>query len=257
MLNVLHVINLYRRIINRPETVTCPRTVVFAGKAAPGYQRAKLIIKLINSVAETINSDPRAHEFLKVVFIQNYGVSQAEKIIPAADLSEQISTAGTEASGTGNMKFALNGALTIGTLDGANIEIREEVGPENIFIFGLDAKAAEWERKAPRRTPSTIYEDNPDIREIIDSLQQGCFSNGDSGIFLPIIEDLLEHTRDPYLHLIDLEDYLRCQDEVARTYLDSEEWTKRAIRNVAGMGKFSTDRCIREYARNIWGVPAG
>lgn len=253
LLNVLHIIHLYHSIIIRPETVETSRTVVFAGKAAPGYIKAKLIIKLINSVAETVNNDPRLHDRLKVVFIPNYGVSQAEKIIPAADLSEQISTAGTEASGTGNMKFALNGALTIGTLDGANIEIREEVGEDNIFIFGLNAEEAEWERKTPRRTPMTIYNDNPEIREIIDSLKNGCFSNGNPDIFQPMVDDLLDH-RDPYLHLIDLEDYLRCQDEVARVYQDKAEWARRAILNVAGMGKFSSDRCIREYAQKIWGI---
>jgi len=257
LLNVLHVISFYHRAITRPETISQPRTVVFAGKAAPGYRRAKLIIKLINSVADTVNRDPRAAEYLKVVFIPNYGVSQAEKIIPAAELSEQISTAGTEASGTGNMKFALNGALTIGTLDGANVEIREEVGTENMFIFGLNAEEAEWERRTPRRTPSAICEHNPEIREVMDTLRQGCFSNGDRELFRPIVDDLLDHFRDPYLHLIDLEDYLRCQEDVARTYRDKKVWNRRAVLNVAGMGKFSSDRCIREYARDIWGVPAG
>lgn len=255
LLNLLHVISFYRRAVARPETITCPRTVIFAGKAAPGYRKAKLIIKLINSVAEKINTDPRAAEFLRVVFIQNYGVSQAEKIIPAADLSEQISTAGTEASGTGNMKFALNGALTIGTLDGANIEIREEVGADNMFIFGLNVLQAERERQAPSRTPRQIYEGNPEIREIVDCLADGTFSGGDAQLFRPIVDDLLDHHRDPYLHLIDLEDYLRCQEEVTQTYLDSNEWARRAVLNVAGMGKFSSDRCMRQYAGDIWGVP--
>ncbi len=254
LLNILHVIHLYHRLISRPETVMISRTVVFAGKAAPGYWKAKLIIKLINSVADTVNNDPRLDDKLKVVFLPNYGVSQAEKIFPAADLSEQISTAGTEASGTGNMKFSLNGALTIGTLDGANIEIREEVGDENIFIFGLNAEQAEWERKTPRSTPLMIYNKNQEIREIIDSIKNGCFSNGDRELFRSIVDDLLDHHRDPYLHLIDLEDYLRCHYEVAQTYLDQTEWTRRAILNVAGMGKFSSDRSIREYARDIWGV---
>ncbi len=254
LLNVLHIVHLYHRIIKRPERFTTPRTVVFAGKAAPGYRKAKLIIKLINAVGNTINRDPRVADLLKVAFIQNYGVSQAEKIIPAADLSEQISTAGTEASGTSNMKFSLNGALTIGTLDGANIEIREEVGEENIFIFGLDAEDAEWERRNPQCTPMMIYKQNEEIREVIDSLGDGTFTNGDRGLFRPIINDLLDHRRDPYLHLIDMEDYLRVQDEAARIFLDKEEWTRRAICNVAGMGKFSSDRSIREYARDIWGV---
>jgi len=254
LLNVLHVISLYQRIVSSPDTVSAPRTVIFAGKAAPSYWKAKLIIKLINSVADVINNDPRVGERLKVVFIPNYGVSLAEKIIPAADLSEQISTAGTEASGTGNMKFSLNGALTIGTLDGANIEIREEVGEENIFIFGLTAEQAEWEQRAPSRTPRRIYEENPQVRAIVDAIAGGCFSNGDKEIFTPIVEDLLEHGRDPYLHLIDLEDYIRCQDEVGELYLNQKEWTKKAILNVANMGKFSSDRTIREYAREIWGV---
>ncbi len=254
LLNILHCINLYQRIVTNPEEHTTPRTVVFAGKAAPSYWKAKLIIKFINSVAAVVNHDPRVGDRLKVAFIPNYGVSLAEKIIPAADLSEQISTAGTEASGTGNMKFALNGALTIGTLDGANIEIREEVGEENIFIFGLTAEAAEWEKRAPRRTPYQIYEQNPDVRRIVDAIRSGCFSNGDKGLFMPIVDDLLDLHRDPYLHLIDLEDYLRCQNEVGLAYQDQANWTRMAILNVARMGKFSSDRTIREYAREIWGI---
>jgi len=254
LLNILHVIVRYNRLVFDPESAMVPRTIIFAGKAAPSYRKAKLIIKLINSAADVINNDPRIGDRLKVVFIPNYGVSLAERIIPAADLSEQISTAGTEASGTGNMKFALNGALTIGTLDGANIEIREEVGADNIFIFGLTADEAEWEYKTPSRTPLMIYEQNPEIRRAVDCIQDGCFNNEDAGLFQPIVDDLLDHHRDPYLHLIDLEDYLRCQDEVDRIYQDKNEWTRRAILNVAGMGKFSSDRTIQEYARDIWGV---
>lgn len=254
LLNVLHVITLYHRLVLNPELDVPSRTVIFAGKAAPSYLKAKLIIKFINSVADIVNNDPRLQDRLKVAFISNYGVSLAEKIIPAADLSEQISTAGTEASGTGNMKFALNGALTIGTLDGANIEIREEVGEENIFIFGLTAEQAEWEKKTPRRTPRQIYEDNPEIRQTIDSISNGCFSGGARQLFQPLVDDLLEHRRDPYLHLLDLEDYLRCQDEVGRIYQDTSEWTHRAIVNVARMGKFSSDRTIKEYATDIWGI---
>ena len=254
LLNVLHIIALYHRIVANPESDIPPRTFIFAGKAAPGYWKAKLIIKLINSVAEVVNNDPRVEERLKVVFIPNYGVSLAEKIIPAADLSEQISTAGTEASGTGNMKFALNGALTIGTLDGANIEIKEEVGNENIFIFGLTAEEVDWEKKAPRRTPMMIYEQNPEIHKIVNAIQDGCFSNGDTSLFKLIVNDLLEHHRDPYLHLVDLEDYLRCQAEVGVNYQDTKKWTSKAILNVACMGKFSSDRTIKEYAQNIWGV---
>ncbi len=253
LLNLLHVISLYQRIISQTEEVV-PRTCIFAGKAAPSYWKAKLIIKLINSVADVVNNDPRVGEFLKVVFIPNYGVSRAEIIIPAADLSEQISTAGTEASGTGNMKFSLNGALTIGTLDGANIEIMEEVGAENIFIFGLNAEEAQWEKKAPRRTPGMIYEQNEEIRRVVDAISDGCFSNGDQNLFRPIVDDLLNHNRDPYLHLIDLEDYLKCQLRVADTYRDSRLWSEKAILNVANMGKFSSDRTISEYAKDIWGI---
>ncbi len=254
LLNLLHVINLYQRLLTNQADDAPPRTVIFAGKAAPGYWRAKLIIKLINAVAAVVNNDPRVGDRLKVVFIPNYGVSLAERIIPAADLSEQISTAGTEASGTGNMKFALNGALTIGTLDGANIEIREEVGEENIFIFGLTAEAAEWEKRAPRRTPRQIYEQNPDVRQVIDAIGGGCFSNGTRQLFAPIADDLLDLGRDPYLNLLDLEDYLRCQAEVGRAYQEPARWTRMAILNVARMGKFSSDRTIREYARDIWGI---
>ncbi|MFZ5798900.1 MAG: glycogen/starch/alpha-glucan phosphorylase [Thermodesulfobacteriota bacterium] len=254
LLNLLHVIDLYHRIVAGQGADIQPRTVIFAGKAAPGYWKAKLIIKLINAVAATINNDQRVGRRLKVVFLPNYGVSLAEKIIPAADLSEQISTAGTEASGTGNMKFALNGALTIGTLDGANIEIREEVGEENIFIFGLTAQQAEYERKMPSRTPWMIYEQNPGIRRIIDSLRDDRFCPDEPGLFAPIVDDLMDHHRDPYLHLLDLENYLRCQEEVNATYRQPGEWHRKAILNVAGMGRFSSDRAIREYATKIWGV---
>jgi starch phosphorylase len=254
LLNILHVIDLYHRIISDPGAEILPRTVIFAGKAAPGYWKAKLIIKLINSVAETINNDHRVRRRLKVVFLPNYGVSLAEKIIPAADLSEQISTAGTEASGTGNMKFALNGALTIGTLDGANIEIREEVGEENIFIFGLTAQQAEYERKMPTRTPGVIYEQNPEIKRIIDSLRDGRFAPEEPDLFAPLVADLMDHHRDPYLNLIDLEDYLRSQDRVSETYRRPGDWYRKTILNVAGMGRFSSDRAIQEYAKKIWGV---
>lgn len=255
LLNILHVINLYQRIVANPDGNLTSRTVIFAGKAAPSYLKAKLIIKFINSVAAVINNDPRIGDRLKVAFIPNYGVSLAERIIPSADLSEQISTAGTEASGTGNMKFSLNGALTIGTLDGANIEIREEVGAENFFLFGMTAEAAEWEKRSPRRTPHQVYEQNNDIKQIIDAIRCGCFSEGDRQLFMPIVDDLLDINRDPYLNLLDLEDYLRCQDEVGRAYQDQKNWTRMAILNVARMGKFSSDRTIREYADDIWGIP--
>jgi len=256
LLNVLHVIHFYQRLITQPEENTVPRTIIFAGKAAPSYHKAKLIIKLINAVGTVINNDPRVGDRLKVVFIPNYCVSLAERIMPAADLSEQISTAGTEASGTGNMKFALNGALTIGTLDGANIEIREEVGEENIFIFGMTAEEAEYEKKCKSRKPWQIYENNPEVREIIDAIRNGAFSYGNTELFHPLVDDLLNEN-DPYLLLLDLEAYLQCQRTVGAVYADEDVWTRRSILNVARMGKFSSDRTIREYAEEIWGVHVG
>ncbi|MGD9947699.1 MAG: glycogen/starch/alpha-glucan phosphorylase [Desulfobulbus sp.] len=256
LLNVLHVIHLYQQLLTRPEEEVVPRTIIFAGKAAPSYHKAKLIIKLINSVGEVINNDPRICDRLKVVFIPNYCVSLAERIIPAADLSEQISTAGTEASGTGNMKFALNGALTIGTLDGANIEIREEVGEDNIFIFGMTAEEAEYEKKCKSRKPWQIYENNAEVRDIIDAIRNGAFSCGNTELFKPLVEDLLSEN-DPYLLLLDLESYLECQRTVGALYAEEDAWTKRSILNVARIGKFSSDRTIREYAEEIWGVHVG
>jgi starch phosphorylase len=256
LLNALHLIHLYHRIIRGEADHAAPRTAVFAGKAAPSYWRAKLIIKLITSISEVVNNDPRVKDKLKVVFLPNYNVSQAEIIIPAADLSEQISTAGTEASGTGNMKFSLNGALTIGTLDGANIEIREEVGEENIFIFGMTADEAEFERKNISRTPLQICEGNKEIKDVIEALSDGCFSNGDESLFQPLVESLMDR-HDPYLLLLDLESYIECQNWVSDMFLDEDSWTRMAILNVARMGKFSTDRTIRQYAEEIWGVPVG
>ena len=253
LLNVLHVIHFYQRLLTRPDEPFVPRTIIFAGKAAPSYVRAKLIIKLINSVAAVVNNDPRIGDRLKVVFIPNYSVSLAERIIPAADLSEQISTAGTEASGTGNMKFALNGALTIGTLDGANIEIREEVGAENIFIFGMTAEEAAYEKKCKSRKPWQVYENNAEVHGIIDAIAHGAFSNGDPDLFRPIVDDLLSEN-DPYLLLLDLESYLDCQRLVGETYANRAAWLQRSILNVARMGKFSSDRTIRQYATEIWGL---
>ncbi len=254
LLNALHVIHLYQRLVRQPEDETPARTVIFAGKAAPTYWKAKRIIKLITSIAAMVNHDPRIKNKLKVVFLPNYNVSQAEIIMPAADLSEQISTAGTEASGTGNMKFSLNGALTIGTLDGANIEIREEVGAENFFIFGLNADEAEYERLNPGRTPHEICEHRPDIDAVIEALSNGVFSGGDRELFKPLVDSLLDK-HDPYLVMRDFESYLECQEKVETAFLDRENWTRKAILNVAGMGKFSTDRTIRQYAEEIWGVP--
>jgi starch phosphorylase len=254
LLNCLHVIALYHKILRRPELDLVPRTVIFAGKAAPSYWKAKLVIKLITSIAEIVNNDPRLEKRLRVVFLPNYNVSQAEVIMPAADLSEQISTAGTEASGTGNMKFSLNGALTIGTLDGANIEILEEVGRENIFIFGMTAEEAEYEKLNISRTPRAICRNHAEIDQIVESLRNGSFSQGDRDLFRPLIDSLLDE-HDPYLLLLDLESYLACQDRVNEAFLDTVAWTRMSILNVARMGKFSTDRTIKEYAREIWGVP--
>ncbi|THB74442.1 MAG: glycogen/starch/alpha-glucan phosphorylase [Desulfobulbaceae bacterium] len=254
LLNALHVIHLYQKMICSPDEEYASRTVIFAGKAAPSYWRAKLIIKLITSIGDVINNDPRIGDRLRVVFLPNYNVSQAELIMPAADLSEQISTAGTEASGTGNMKFALNGALTIGTLDGANIEIREEVGPENIFIFGLDADEAEYERIHNSKTPEQICQANTDIAEVIQSLEDGAFSRGDRELFRPLVDSLMS-PHDQYLLIRDLESYLACQREVNDAFLDAKRWTRMAILNVARMGKFSTDRTIRQYSNEIWGIP--
>jgi len=251
LLNVLHVITLYNRITGGKGPVT-PRTVIFGGKAAPGYFFAKLAIKLINSVAETVNNDPRVGEALRVVFIRNYCVSNAEKIIPAADLSEQISTAGTEASGTGNMKFALNGALTIGTMDGATIEIREEVGDDNIFIFGLTADRVA-QMKTQGYDPRRYYNASEELRQAVDMIGSGFFSRDQPDLFRPIVEALFS-PNDQYMRLADYESYVRCQDRVSSAYLDQVAWTRMSILNVAGMGKFSTDRTIGEYARDIWGV---
>jgi len=254
LLNALHLIHLYQRIIHGEADDIAPRVAIFAGKAAPSYWRAKLIIKLINSIGDVVNKDPRVKDRLKVVFLPNYNVSQAEIIMPAADLSEQISTAGTEASGTGNMKFSLNGALTIGTLDGANIEIREEVGEENIFIFGMTAEEAEFERRNVSRTPWQICQRNESIKNIIESIADGSFSNGDKELFKPLVDSLMDK-HDPFLLILDLESYIDCQNKVNKAFLDSESWAKTAVLNVARMGKFSTDRTIKQYSEEIWSVP--
>lgn len=251
LLNVLHVITLYNRITDNPGKDVVPRTVIFAGKAAPGYHMAKLIIKLISSIAERVNADPRVGDKLKVVFLRNYAVSNAEKIIPAADLSEQISTAGTEASGTGNMKFALNGALTIGTLDGANIEIMEEVGRENIFIFGMDAEEVTT-LKNSSYNPLQYYNDNAELRRVIDQIRDGHFSPENPSLFKPIVDSLLYH--DTYLLLADYASYVACQEKVSEAYRDKKRWLRMSILNTARMGKFSSDRTIQEYSDDIWGV---
>jgi starch phosphorylase len=212
---------------------------------------AKLIIRLINAVGDVVNNDPAMRGLLKVVFLADYRVSLAEQIFPGSELSEQISTAGTEASGTGNMKFALNGALTIGTMDGANVEIREEVGDDNIFIFGLTAPEAAALR--PRYDPRECYRADPELARVLDMIRDGAFSPGDPGLFHPIVDSLL-HWGDHYLLLADYAAYVACQDRVARTYRDTAAWTRMSILNVAKMGKFSSDRTIQEYAKEIWRV---
>jgi starch phosphorylase len=248
-LNVLHIITEYLRIKNNPGLALVPRTFVFGGKAAPGYFMAKLIIKLITSVAEVVNNDPDVAGRLKVVFVPNYNVKVSHLVYPAADLSEQISTAGKEASGTGNMKFSLNGALTIGTLDGANVEIREEVGTENFFLFGLTNDEV-MRVKAEGYQPGAIYRDNPALREVIDLIRSGVFSHGDPGLFQPLVDHLLNH--DEYLLLADYPLYIEAQDQVSAAYRDPARWTRMSILNVARMGKFSSDRTIAEYNRDIW-----
>jgi len=251
LLNVLHIITLYNRIKDNPKLEMVPRTIIFAGKAAPAYQIAKQIIKLINSVAEVVNNDPDVGDKLKVVFIPDYSVTLAEKIIPAADLSEQISMAGLEASGTGNMKFTLNGALTIGTMDGANIEIREEVGAENIFIFGLLADEV-VKLKSRGYNPRTYYESNPALKKVIDMIASDYFSKEEPGIFRSIVDGLLGV--DYYCLLADYQAYVDAQDKVSKLYLNTDEWTRMTILNVARVGKFSSDRSIKEYAEKIWKV---
>lgn len=250
-LKVLHILTLYLRIKRNSAVDMVPRTFIFGGKAAPGYYTAKLIIKLINSVGDVVNNDPDVKDRLKVVFFPDFNVTNAQHIYPAADLSEQISTAGKEASGTGNMKFAMNGALTIGTLDGANIEIREEVGEENFFLFGLTAEQVQ-ETKRNGYNPHFIYSHNENLREVIDMINAGSFSNGDKELFKPLTDNLLWH--DPYILMADYPLYVACQDLVADTWKDTQKWDRMAITNVARMGKFSSDRSIQDYCKKIWKV---
>lgn len=254
-LSVLHIIARYQRLRENPDLDVVPRTFIFGGKAAPGYFQAKLIIRLINAVADIVNHDPAIRGRLRVAFIPNFNVKQAQRIYPAADLSEQISTAGKEASGTGNMKFSLNGALTIGTLDGANIEIREQVGPENFFLFGLTAPEVE-QKKRDGYHPGEFYVGNPRLREVIDALRSGFFSPQQPDLFHPLVDPLMH--RDDYMLFADFEGYLAAQELVDETYRDTEKWTRQSILNVARMGKFSSDRAIREYCEDIWKVtPVG
>jgi glycogen phosphorylase len=254
LLNVLHVITRYQAILANPQADWVARTVIFAGKAASSYHTAKSIIRLIHDVGAVINNDPRVGDRLKLVFIPNYGVSVAEVIMPGADLSEQISTAGTEASGTGNMKLALNGALTIGTDDGANIEIRQNVGDDNIFIFGLKTP----EVRALRQTgyqPIRIYENTPTLKAVLDAITGGQFSPDEPGRYRPLVDSLL-WGGDHYMLLADYASYVATQSRVDDLYRTPGQWCQKAIANVAGMGLFSSDRTIREYARQIWHIEA-
>jgi starch phosphorylase len=252
-LQVLHIVSLYHALKSNPQLDVQPRTFIFGGKAAPGYRAAKLIIKLINSVGEVVNRDPDVNTRLKVVFVPNFSVTNGQRIYPAADLSEQISTAGKEASGTGCMKFCMNGAVTIGTLDGANIEIREEVGAENFFLFGLSTPEV-YAMKAKGYRPMDYYETNPQLRDVIDLIRSGFFSRGDPELFKPLIDGLLND--DPYMLLADFQAYVNCQQLVAAAYRDTDRWTRMSILNTARSGKFSSDRTIREYCQEIWHATA-
>jgi glycogen phosphorylase len=252
LLMVLAIIDDYLAIVEDGRIPELPRTHIFAGKAAPGYWAARMIIKLVNALAETINRDPAAKGMLKVAFVPDYKVSVAQKLVAAADLSEQISTAGTEASGTGNMKFAMNGALTIGTLDGANIEILHEVGEDNIYIFGMTAgRIDELKRRGDYR-PREIYQRDQRLRRVLDALAAGRFNSGEPGLFQWVYDSLLNS--DHYLHLADFPSYMAARERVWQDYLKRDKWFEKVIVNVARMGRFSSDRTIAEYAAEIWGV---
>ena len=254
LLNVLNIIHQYFRLKENPAADFVPRTWIFAAKAAPGYFLAKLIIKLINDVGAVINNDPAMKGRMNVVFLPDYRVSLAERIIPAADLSEQISTAGTEASGTGNMKFQLNGALTLGTLDGANVEIRQEVGEENFFLFGKTVEEVAATQRAGYN-PWDEYRANADLRRVLDAIRDNFFNLDQPGLYQPIVDTLLTHG-DKYLVLSDFAAYVEGQERVSAAYLDKEGWARKCLMNIANSGKFSTDRTIREYAEEIWGIQA-
>jgi glycogen phosphorylase len=249
-LNVLHVVALHERLRRDPSYPAPPRTVIFGGKAAPGYRMAKLMIKLIHSVAEVVNADPAVAGRLRVAFVPDYNVKNCQRIFPGAELSEQISTAGKEASGTGNMKFALNGALTIGTLDGANVEISEDVGEDNFFLFGL--RVEQLAALRPHYRPREWYERDAELRLVLDRIRSGFYSQGDAGLFAPLVDRLLDD--DPFLLLADFRSYVDTQDAVGRAWQDQERWTRMSILNVARAGRFSSDRAIREYCERIWHV---
>ena len=250
-LAILHVVSLYDRILRGEVDDVVPRTFLFAGKAAPGYRMAKLIIRLIHGVAQTIDRDPVARKLLRVVFVPDFNVKNAQHIYPAADLSEQISTAGMEASGTGNMKFSMNGALTIGTLDGANVEIRDAVGAKNFFLFGMTAEEVNARRSSGYR-PEEVTAADTELARALGAITEGRFSDGDRGLFEPLVRSLVE--KDPFFVLADFRAYVECQKQVSRAWLDPDGWTRTAIANVAGMGVFSSDRSIAEYARDVWKV---
>jgi len=250
-LNVLHIVALYHRLKQNPGTSIPQRAFIFGGKAAPGYFMAKRIIKLINAVGETINADPEVNRFLKVAFVPNFNVQNAHIIYPAADLSEQISTAGKEASGTGNMKFMINGALTIGTLDGANVEMRDEVRPANFFLFGLTEQEVEAV-KAQGYRPADYIDGNDELRAVLDLIAGGTFSHGDTEVFRPLVDNL--RYDDPFLVCADYASYVDCQQQVSAAWQDRDSWTKKSILNTARSGKFSSDRAIAEYCDDIWKV---
>ena len=252
-LTALQIIAMYHRIKCNPNAEFTPRTFIFAGKAAPGYHMAKLIIRLITAIGDVVNRDPQVRDQLKVLFLPNFNVTNAQQIYPAADVSEQVSTAGKEASGTGNMKFQMNGALTIGTMDGANIEIREEVGAENFFLFGKTTSEVH-ELRASGYRPRDIYETNDELRAVLDLLADGFFSRGDGTVFQPLLENLLRY--DPYLVLADFPSYVECQGRVSQAYRDVDHWTRMSIYNSTRSGKFSSDRSIREYCSEIWQAQA-
>ena len=252
-LTALQIIAMYHRIKCNPNAEFTPRTFIFAGKAAPGYHMAKLIIRLITAIGDVVNRDPQVRDRLKVLFLPNFNVTNAQPIYPAADVSEQVSTAGKEASGTGNMKFQMNGALTIGTMDGANIEIREEVGAENFFLFGKTASEVH-ELRASGYKPRDVYDSNDELRAVLDLLADGFFSRGDGTLFQPLLDNLLRY--DPYLVLADFESYVECQNRVSVAYRDVDHWTRMSIYNSTRSGKFSSDRSIREYCSEIWQAQA-
>jgi starch phosphorylase len=248
---VLHIITMYHRLKQNPNLEIPPRAFIFGGKAAPGYFMAKRIIKLINAVAETVNQEPDVNRCLKVAFVPNFNVQNAHLIYPAADLSEQISTAGKEASGTGNMKFMLNGALTIGTLDGANVEIRDEVGADNFFLFGLTVAEVERIKREGYRPVDYIGRDE-ELKAALELIAEGRFSRGDTDVFRPLVDNL--RYDDPFLVLADYTSYVECQDRVSAAWQDTEAWTRMSILNTARSGKFSSDRAITEYCDDIWNV---